>query len=661
MEARDDTSDSEDTSDGEDTSSQTTGTSGSDKSSCSDSEESSSLCSEDSGSGWQVLGVNASVLKPSGLFTLPVRLYGRPCEALVDSGASSTLIRNELVQGIELEPSSVRVTGLGSGSVPACGTAVLAVGFGAVCLPVSCLVVPSSAIGYDIILGDDFFKQYGVTIDLGNSRIAGKVDGVRFQVLSGPTRQSSVLQNVPVYTVNDCSVKSGEVQLVEVSLGYRSSAVTFRDDLQGMLFEPGPTKSPQSPHAECGIVDVCDGRTKVLVSTIAEGDRTYFIGKGTLLGQLNTIVDVEVNTGKISSSDDREQRIDAIELNGLEPEQADLVKRLLKQGKAAISQGDDDIGCAGVTRHRIELYDSTPIRQRPRRFPEPVTEEIERQCEELMDIGVIEYSKSSFSSPVVPIRKKDGSLRLCIDYRKLNKVTKPDRFPMPNMSDLIFGLQGTQYFTTLDLVRGYYQVPLDPETAEYTAFSTPRNHYQFKRLAFGLRNAPGAFQREMQEVLRGFDNKQVIVYIDDILILGRTFDEHMELVGRVLNTLIEYGMKIKLGKCEWFREQVCFLGHLVGRNGIQKDPEYVNAVQNFPKPENVKKLRSFLGLVNFQRKFIQNCSQICAPLNRWMGSSEKTKLVWDHEMEEAYKQLKDAMALDLQLWYPDYSAEASLL
>ena len=115
--------------------------------------------------------------------------------------------------------------------------------------------------------------------------------------------------------------------------------------------------------------------------------------------------------------------------------------------------GNEDIGCAGLTKHRIELFEDTPIRQKPRRFPPPIAEEIERQCCELLDLDIIEYSHSPWSSPVVPIRKKDGSLRLCIDYRKLNKVTKSDRFPMPSMTDLIFSLHGAQYFTTLDLVK----------------------------------------------------------------------------------------------------------------------------------------------------------------------------------------------------------------
>ena len=182
-------------------------------------------------------------------------------------------------------------------------------------------------------------------------------------------------------------------------------------------------------------------------------------------------------------------------------QQQQIVKSRLSYVKEVFSRNPDDIGCAGVTKHRIELYDDTPIRQKPRRFPEPVAREIERQCEDLRRLNVLDYSKSPFSAPIVPIRKKNGQIRLCIDYRELNKVTKPDRFPIPNMSDLVYGLNGMRYFSTLDLTKGYYQVPLDSESAEYTAFSTSRNHYQFKRLSFGLKNAPGAFQREMQAVL----------------------------------------------------------------------------------------------------------------------------------------------------------------
>ena len=304
---------------------------------------------------------------------------------------------------------------------------------------------------------------------------------------------------------------------------------------------------------------------------------------------------------------------------------------------------------------------TTPIRQRPRRFPEPVAQKIERQCEELRELDIIEYSRSPWSSPVVPVRKKDNSIRLCVDYRQLNRVTKADRFPLPNMSELVYGLFGVKFFTLLDLRKGYYQVPLHPDSRECTAFSTSYNHYQCKRLPFGLKNAPGAFQREMQTVLQDFDRKQVVIYIDDVLIMSRSYEEHVQLVGRVLDTLQQYAIKINISKCQWFQEEVVFLGHRVSASGLAKAEAYVTDVLQFPKPTTIKQLRSFLGLVNFQRKFIPNCSVISKPLSELMKYSDKMSLTWNPEMDAAFCKLKDAMAQDLMLSYPDYSPGAEKL
>jgi hypothetical protein len=325
------------------------------------------------------------------------------------------------------------------------------------------------------------------------------------------------------------------------------------------------------------------------------------------------------------------------------------------------STGDTDVGLAGVTKHQIRLTNETPIYQRPRRFPQPIADEIERQCKELNSLDIIEPSVSPWSSPVVPVRKKDGSVRMCIDYRQLNRVTIPDKFPVPNLSDSIFGLHGTKFFTRLDLVRGYYQLPIDEDSRQYTAFSTQRNHWQFKRLSFGLRNAPSAFQREIQAVLSSFPSNRVIVYIDDILIMGCTFDEHLDLVSKVLQTLQTYNIKIKPSKCEWFKAEVEYLGHLVSQSGIKKTRDYVEKIANYPRPRTVKELREFLGFINFQRKFLPNCSEVQKPLSCLTGGRKSKLLAWTPEMTNAFEQLKRDMQVDLELAYPDYSDDASQL
>ena len=302
------------------------------------------------------------------------------------------------------------------------------------------------------------------------------------------------------------------------------------------------------------------------------------------------------------------------------------VWEMLTRCRLCLSTGSKDIGQASVTAHKISLYDKTPIYQRPRRFPEPVNIEIERQCEELYDIDVIEPSSSAWSSPVVPVRKADGSLRLCIDYRRLNHVTKPERIPIPTLSESIYNIHGMKYFTSLDLIRGYYQIPITDDSKEYTAFSTARAHWQFRRLSFGLRNAPGAFQREIQTVLKEFPWKKVVVYIDDILIMEETFEKQLLLVEKVLQTLCNHGIKIKPDKCQWFAEEVSFLGHSISADGLKKQQVYIDKVDSFPRPNTVTQLQEFLGLVNFQRKFVEHASTIQKPLSELTGGKGTTKI-----------------------------------
>ena len=273
-------------------------------------------------------------------------------------------------------------------------------------------------------------------------------------------------------------------------------------------------------------------------------------------------------------------------------------------------------------------------------------------------MDVIEPSTSAWASPVVPVRKSDGSIRLCIDYRKLNQVTKADRSPIPNLTDSVYGLHGNLYFTSLDLVKGFYHVPIAEESRECTAFVTSRSHWQFKRLSFGLRNAPVAFQREIQAILKDFPWKKVIVYIDDILIMEESFESHLLLVQKVLTTLTKYNVKINAAKCQWFTDAVDFLGHTVSRKGLRKQQTYVDKVLSFPRPETVSDLREFLGLVNFQRKFVRDASTLQKPLSELTGGKKKAKIVWTTERQEAFEALKERMKEDVLLSFPSYAEDS---
>lgn len=321
-----------------------------------------------------------------------------------------------------------------------------------------------------------------------------------------------------------------------------------------------------------GIVEL-SSESEVLV-LVNNGNSSIQIQPGEIIGFVFSVVRwvLEISGEALSLASDggdvavSEESIAQVVLGDhLSSSEQDRVMEMLESRQDFFSRGSGDVRCFGVTQHRIELYDYTPIYQRPRRFPEVVNEEIEEQCKELKLLDIIEPS----SSPAVPIRKKDGTIRLCIDYRRFNDVTKPDKHPIPNLNDAVFGLSGVQKFSSKDLVRGYYQLPLGESSRESTAFSTARAHWQFKGLSFGLKNAHAGFQREMKQILNCFSWRKVIVYIDDVLVMGDTFDEHLDLV--------------------------------------------VEAIDKFTLHETVRQLRSFLGLVNFQRKFVPNCSVVMKP------------------------------------------------
>ena len=583
-----------------------------------------------------------------------VELNGRILTALVDTGATASLIQAGHCASVDsCDPRDI--VGLG-GTTAALGSFSSQLKIAGLCTKVThFLVVPDSCIDCNVVLGSDFFSDNRIVVDLGKSTLRQKLDVGWSDVRVSEGRVSEIfLSRLPVYASCDVKVYAGEVVKVPVQCAQVPTGDVFYNGDIGLHYLRGVDGVMNFKDGK----SVPEGMTVMMCQPAFARKRVEMIRSGTVVGTVSSIVDIEVDESAPRGHWTLRRLQDEVNLDGLSDSEVSSVQSMLMDRKTVFSEGDEDIGRAAVTEHRIELDDYTPIRQRPRRFPEPVVEAIEEQCRQLQALDIIAPSKSAWSSPVVPIRKKDGSIRLCIDYRKVNAVTRADRFPMPNLTDLVFGLHGMQYFTSLDLIRGYYQIPLAESSQDITAFSTTRSHYQFKRLSFGLKNAPAAFQREMQEILRGYLGKHVIVYIDDILIMSRTFTEHLELVGAVLGTLCEYGIKIKVEKCQWFQSSVPFLGHIVGCDGLRKAPEYVRRVLEFPKPETVHQLRQFLGLLNFQRKFIAGCSQIARPLTCLTGGSKRDRLVWTPLMESAFARLKELMSEDLLLSFPDYSEGA---
>ena len=237
-------------------------------------------------------------------------------------------------------------------------------------------------------------------------------------------------------------------------------------------------------------------------------------------------------------------------------------------------------------------------------MPFALRTEVDQMVSDMLQQGVIEPSSSLWASPVVLVRKKDGGMRFCVDYHKLNHATKLDEFPLPRIDDTLDLLAGARYFTTLDLAAGYWQVAMDPSSQEKTAFATYSGLYEFRKMPFGLVNAPATFQRLMEVVLSGLARSGCHVYLDDVLVFGRTLQEHNENLTKVLARIRQAGLRLKPKKCSFAQQSVEYLGHVVSAEGIQTDPKKLMAVRQYLVPTNVQSLRSFLGLVSYYRRFV---------------------------------------------------------
>ena len=411
----------------------------------------------------------------------------------------------------------------------------------------------------------------------------------------------------------------------------------------------------------------------VLVDVVNNNDHDVTLHPGTLIARLHGVT---LTTPSGDTSDETEF-IDKFDLSHLgdfqndgkiTEEQVGLVHKFLIQNKAVFCQNSNDIGHQTLFQHPINLTDDTPIKQRCRPIPPHLYEELQQHLQQLLDMGVIAESDSPWSQNLVYVRKRDGSLRICQDFRALNAKTIKDAYEIPRIHDLLNVVQGMKWVTSLDMAWSYWQTDIRQSDQAKTAFSVGHlGHFQWKKMAFGLCNAPASQQKLMSRVLKGLLMKCCVVYLDDVLIFSNSFEQHLKDVQMVMDRLVSAGLKIKPGKCEFFKKSVKFLGHIVSEDGIKTSPEYVESVSNYPTPTSPKDIERFLGLAGFYRRFIKDYSAIAQPLSELLegrqtgrGKKQKRKpsegkFEWGDRQQKAFDTLKHHLTTAPVLQYPDFS------
>jgi len=316
-----------------------------------------------------------------------------------------------------------------------------------------------------------------------------------------------------------------------------------------------------------------------------------------------------------------------------------------------------DVGNFCDVSHSIALKKDTQIQSISRPIPYALEGKVNAMVDEMLQWGIIRKSVSPWNSPIVVVPKKNNEIRICLDYRKLNQCTERPIFHIPSAQEIFDKLGGNSVFSTLDLSKGYYQLYMNNDSAPLTAFTTPKGHFEFVRMPFGLSGAPATFQRAMSSVLSGDLTSICCAYLDDIIIFGRNQQEHDRRLKQVLQRLQDAGLKLSRSKCAFRQPSVNFLGHVIDKQGVHTDPSKIEKVRNWPKPTTIKELQSFLGFANYYRRFIKNFSSFSQNLESLLQENRKQPknrgLKWSADSENAFCRLKELLCSAPVLALPD--------
>ncbi|XP_049331323.1 retrovirus-related Pol polyprotein from transposon opus [Astyanax mexicanus] len=468
-------------------------------------------------------------------------------------------------------------------------------------------------------------------------------------------------------------VPAGSVKLVVATCNNNFGAV-----LSSAFFEPHAHTLPDGLLMSRALLSIDSGSVAVPVVNVEHRD--IWLPPRVTLGQLFAVeMQPTFSTGKVEELFHCSEQVVAVQSLAvaedfsdltvgswptLTPEQSQLGKDLLQRYSSVFSQDEGELGCTRLIEHEIPLIDDTPVKQRYRRLPPSQYDLVKGHIQELLDRKVIRASCSPYSSPVVVVQKRDGTIRLCVDYRQLNSKTRKDAYPLPRIEESLDALGGARFFSTLDLASGYNQVPMAEHDKSKTAFCTPFGLFEFNRMPFGLCNAPSTFQRLMERIFGDERFQSLLLYLDDIVIFSSTFDLHLQRLEVVLKRLQQNNLKLKLSKCHFFQSQVKYLGHVISSAGVATDPEKIKAVSEWERPQTVTQLRSFLGFASYYRRFVEGFAKHASPLHRLVAVLQggkrrvKTKPVeghWSDACEEAFETLKLKLVSAPVLGYADFS------
>ncbi len=585
---------------------------------------------------------------------IQITLAGTEIYALVDTGSGLSLIADDCRRSIPalasqpISKSFVLASSVTGQPLDILGSVAALVHVGDAIFSHTFHITRTAT--HPVLIGWDFMVQHAVTVDIPCKQIRLYDTATS---LSPP--QSFTPLHSAAITVAQVTVPPMSEMTISVSIRVGVVANPFTDSFVGIV-------EPQSPQAaSLGIARTLTTiqNGKGIVRVVNPTGQPVSLGAGCPVGQFFSITgktqDEYALVSAVNTSADDTHAVQDVLLADtcLNSDQTSSLKDLLAEFSDIFSSHPYDYGKTDLLTHSINTGNAAPIKLRPYRTSPATQNILQQEVSRLLERDVIEESQSPWSAPVVLVRKKDGTHRFCVDYRRLNAVTIKDSHPLPRVDDTLDRLSGAQMFSTIDLTAGYWQIPLNPADKEKTAFSTGAGLYQFRMMPMGISNAPPSFQRLMELVLRGLHWSICLIYLDDIIVYSADFVQHLKHLREVFRRFRSAGLKLKPSKCHLACASVTFLGHRVSSAGVEPDPSNVDKIRTWPIPTSVTQVRAFLGLCSYYRRFIRNFAHTAEPLHRL--THKGVPFTWSAQASESFSILKEALTSPPIMAFPNLS------
>lgn len=490
--------------------------------------------------------------------------------------------------------------------------------------------LPCKSVG---ILGQDFLQKYAGIIDFSKNKLSlkeceGKEISIPLQFYNYSITiapRCEVIKYFPVNRTEDC--------------------VVFRKELQKGVFLANGIATPRN-----GMIPI---RILNTTSDIVVCNLTGL--------EINPLTNY--NYCFFAETDRSVQRVKEIfsllKLDYLNNEERLSIEQICAKYPDIFHLPRDKLTVTNVYEQSIRLKDNvTPVYRKPYRIPFVQKKEVDRQVQEMLNNNIIEKSVSEWSSPVLIVPKKadrngEKKWRVVVDYRQLNERIQDDKFPLPNINEILDSLSGAMYFSHCDLSQSYYQCKLNEQSRKFTAFTTDKGQFQMRRLPMGLKISPSAFSRMMTVAMSGLNYDKCLIYLDDLIIFGRNLDEHNRNLISIFSRLRNVNLKLNPSKCEFLKKQILYLGHIISSEGLSPDPEKVAVIKNYPRPSSSDEVKRFVAFANYYRKFIPNFANIVIPMNKLC--KQNVVFDWTDDCEKSFLLLKDALVSPPILDFPDFS------